>query len=698
MNVIADKVLKYKKTVLLCFIISAIACLFLKQRVVVNYNLADYLPDDAKSTIALEVMNESYTTKTPNVRIYIKDVSVVEAIAYKEKMAHIEGVESIEWLDDSVDMTQPLETLDQDTVAKWYVDRGALYSLVISEDEPVKVLEDIREIIGEDGAMTGEAVTTAAATVSTATEIPMIMGFVVPMIFIVLLVTTSSWFEPVLFLATIGVSIALNAGTNILFGEISFITNSTSNILQLAVSMDYAIFLLHRFAEFREEGMSVQEAMHQAMIKASSSIFSSGLTTFFGFIALTLMSFKVGPDMGIVLAKGIIFSLLSVLFFLPVLAMYTYKWIDKTHHRSFMPSFNKIAKLATRVRTGILILVFLLVVPCFLAQQQTNFMYGASGMNTPQSQVGQEKALINETFGQSNTFALMVPKGEWGLEKELSTALSKVPEVSSVVSIVDVVGSEIPVEYLPEDEASKLISKDYSRFIITATVEEESEQTFEFVAKIREMVQSYYGDDYYFAGGSVSTYDIKETVTTDNLWVNLVAICAIGTVLLFTFKSLSLPVILLLTIEASIWINLSIPYYSGVSLNYIGYLVINSVQLGATVDYAILFAESYLHHRKSVSKYEAATRAITETAPSILTSGGILCIAGANIGIISTNVVISQLGVLIGRGGFISVILVLLFLPALLVLFDPIIEKTTLKTKFYGEQKSGGVKNEIVNA
>lgn len=698
MNVIADKVLKHKKAVLLCFIISAIVCLFLKQQVVVNYNLADYLPDNAPSTLALEVMDDAYTTKTPNVRVYIPHVSVVEALAYKETLANVEGVESIEWLDDSEDVTKPLETLEPETVAKWYVDNGVLYSLTISEEEPVKVLDDIRAIIGDEGAMTGEAVTTAAAQVSTGTEIPMIMGFVIPMIFVVLLVTTSSWFEPVLFLVTIGISIALNAGTNIIFGEISFITNATSNILQLAVSMDYAIFLLHRFAEFRDEGMSVQDAMHQAMIKAASSIFSSGLTTFFGFIALTLMSFKVGPDMGIVLAKGIIFSLLSVLFFLPVLAMYTYKWIDKTHHRSFMPSFNKIAKLATRVRTGILVLVLVLVVPCFLAQQKTDFMYGSSGMNTPESQVGQEKALINETFGEANTFALMVPKGQWGLEKELSANVSTLPEVTSVLSIVDVVGSEIPLDYLPEDEASKLISEDYSRFIITAAVDEESEQTFEFVAKLREIAHEYYDDDYYLAGGSVSTYDIKETVTNDNLWVNLLAIGAIGVVLLVTFKSLSLPVLLLLTIEASIWINLSVPYYSGTSLNYIGYLVINSVQLGATVDYAILFAESYLHHRQSVSKYEAATRAITETAPSILTSGGILCIAGANIGIISTNVVISQLGVLIGRGGFISVILVLLFLPALLVLCDPIIEKTTLKTKFYREQKSGGVKHEIINA
>ena len=161
------------------------------------------------------------------------------------------------------------------------------------------------------------------------------------------------------------------------------------------------------------------------------------------------MSFKVGPDMGIVLAKGIIFSLLSVLFFLPVLAMYTYKWIDKTHHCSFMPSFNKIAKLATRVRTGILVLVLVLVVPCFLAQQKTDFMYGSSGMNTPESQVGQEKALINETFGEANTFALMVPKGQWGLEKELSANLSTLPEVTSVLSIVDVVGSEIPLDYSP---------------------------------------------------------------------------------------------------------------------------------------------------------------------------------------------------------------------------------------------------------
>lgn len=696
MKFLADKILTHKRLVLGIFIISAVICAVLKQQVRVNYNLADYLPDEARSTISIDFMENAYESNTPNVRVYIPEVSLTEALDYKSRLSKIEGVIEITWLDDSADLTQPLEILDQELVESYYKDQGALYSLTIDEANGEQILNEIKEVVGSQVAMTGEAVTDAAAQASTASELNQIMGFVIPLIFVILLVSTSSWFEPVLFLITIGVSILLNSGTNVVFGEISFVTNSTSSILQLAVSMDYAIFLLHRFSEYRQEGMEIQAAMKSAMIKSASAIFSSGMTTFFGFAALCLMSFKIGVDMGVVLAKGIVFSLVSVMFFLPVLAIYTYRWIDKTHYRSLMPSFRGLGKLATVIRKPMLFVVLLLVLPSFLAQNQTNFIYGGSGMSAPDSKEEEDKQLINSIFGEENTMALMVPQGLWEQEKELSEAIDAIPEVRSVTSYVGLVGSEIPVDYIPKEQASLLISNGYSRMIIHAEVEEEGEAAFEVVSQIRDLANQFYGEDYYFAGETVSTFDIKQTVTADNVWVNFMAIVAIGIVLVLTFKSASIPIILLLTIETSIWINLGIPYFQGISLNYIGYLVINSVQLGATVDYAILFAESYLNHRKNEPKTLAMQLTIMETAPSILTSGSILCLAGVMIGAISSNVVISQLGVLIGRGAAISVALVLFFLPTLLGIFDEVIEKTTYDLKFYKEKRNGGDSNESI--
>ena len=694
MKFLASKILTYKKSILFVFFILTLICAFLSQSVRVNYNLADYLPDDARSTISIDFMEETYEGNTPNVRVYIPDTSLVEALEYKTDIAQIDGVIEVTWLDDSADLTQPLEVLDQELVDSYYKDGGALYSLPIDESRGVQILNEIKEVVGEEAAMEGEAVTTAAAQTSTENELNQIMGFVIPLIIVILLISTTSWFEPILFLVTIGISIVLNSGSNIIFGEISFVTNAISSILQLAVSMDYAIFLLHRFSEYREEGMDIHEAMKAAMIKSSSAIVSSGMTTFFGFIALCLMSFKLGPDMGIVLAKGIIFSLISVMVLLPVISMYTYRLIDKTHHRSFMPSFKGLGKLATRIRKPLLFIVLLLVIPSFLAQQQTDFIYGSSGMSAPDSKEEQDKQLINSIFGQENTLALMVPRGMWAKENELIESIEEIPQVTVITSYVGAVGPEIPVDYVPKDQASLLMSDDYSRIIIKADIEQEGNEAFALITQIEELTQQQYGDDYYFAGGTVSTFEIKRTVTADNLWVNLMAIVAIGLVLVVTFKSISIPIILLLTIESSIWMNLGIPYFQGVSLNYIGYLVINSVQLGATVDYAILFAETYLNHRKQKSKELAMQLAIRETAPSILTSGSILCLAGLMIGIVSSNVVISQLGILIGRGAAISVILVLFFLPTLLGIFDEVIEKTTYRLSFYKEKREGGDSNE----
>ena len=668
------------------FVVLAVICAGLSTLVGVNYNFADYLPDDAPSTKALNIMEEEYSQPIPNMRVVIYDVTIPEALDYKEKIENAEGVKEVTWLDDSIDIYQPLELADQDTTDTWYKNSDALFSVTVSsnEDEKAAAVEAIREIIGDNNAMSGTAVTDVLSPVHTSQEIQKIILIALPIIFVILLLTTTSWFEPVLFMVTIGVAIMLNRGTNLMFGEISFVTNAAGSVLQLAVSMDYSIFLLHRFAENRQDGKPVQEAMIAAVKQSMGSVLSSGLTTVTGFAALILMRFKIGPDMGYVMAKAIVFSLICVLCFLPALAISTYKLIDKTRHRPFYPAFSKFAKGVLKVRIPALTIAVLIAIPCFIAQGRNDFIYGSSRVySTEETQMGRDLLAVEDEYGASNPLVIMVPKGDISKEAQLNDALKSNSDVISVISYVNTVGASIPENFVPEEALSQLYSEHYSRFVVTLDTEEIEDGWADKIDRVREICEEYYGDEVLIAGDLASTEDLKDTITVDNTRVNILAILFVFVILVVNFKSITLPIILTLVIELSIWINLSVPYFQSTTLHYIGYLIISSVQLGATIDYAILLTGRYLEERKTKTRREAAAESIRACVLSLFTSAIILTIAGFVLGAVSTNLVLSQLGTLVGRGAVISFILVLFALPALLMIFDRVIEKTTAKTQFY---------------
>lgn len=682
MERLVSGILKYKKSILVFFILATVISLFTSSMVNINYNIMDYLPEEAPSTKALDVMNEEYDKGAANVRVVLKDVSIVDALKYKEKIKKVDGVDDIQWLDDVVNIKEPLELQNQDTIESWYKNNEALFSITVNEDKEESAIDEIGEIIGENGMISGSAVNIVFAQETTEKELIKMMVILIPIILIILFLTTSSWFEPVLFLSTIGIAIIINSGTNLILGEISFVTKAAGSILQLAVSMDYSIFLLHRFSEFRNEGLAVKEAMKEAILKSVSSILSSGLTTVVGFAALIVMKFKIGPDMGFVMLKAICLSLISVLVLLPVLALYCYKLIDKTQHKSFMPKFNKFAKVSYKFRHISIILFLLLLIPCFLAQQNNSFSYGASEIYSDEStKIGHDTAAINKEFGKTNPLVLMVPKGDLVSERALCDELENIDKITSITSYAETVGITIPTEYVPDDTLSQLISDNYSRFIIVANVKVEGDETFALIDEIRNLAYKYYDDSYYFLGESVNTLDLKETIEDDNKKVNAISIIAIMIILLLTFKSLSLPIILVLVIEFSIWSNLTFNYFIGNDVFYIAYLIISSIQLGATIDYAILFTNRYIENRETMNKKEATQATISTTTVSILTSASILATAGIILGEISTNSIIAQLGILVGRGAILSLILVLFVLPALLMLLDKLIAKTTKKNK-----------------
>lgn len=680
--------LKHKMLIIGVFVLAAVLCAVLSGLVGVNYDFADYLPDTSASTKALEVMDEEYSQSVPNMRVLVYDVSIPRALAYKEQIAAVDGVEEINWLDDAVDIYEPLELAEQKTVDDWYQDGNALFSVTVDEKKQESVIPAVREIIGEENCMSGAAVTSVLAPVNTSAEVQQIMFLAVPIIFLILILTTKSWFEPVLFMITIGVAILINRGTNLMFGTISFVTNAAGSVLQLAVSMDYSIFLLHRFAENRDEGLPVEKAMTQAVHQSVGSILSSGLTTVTGFLALVLMRFKIGPDMGWVMSKAIVFSLVSVLCFLPALAISTYRLIDKTQHRSFVPEFDKFAGLVMKLRIPMLVLVALILPVSFLGQQKNAFFYGGSLVySTRATQMGRDMEAIDSMFGSSNPVVLMVPKGNMENEIAMNEELKKLDCVTSVVSYVNSVGNAIPSSFLPSETVSQLYSAHYSRFVITLEAEEKDPDWDEKVNDIRNIGEKYYGDKVQYAGELVSTEDLKTTITQDNAKVNFLAIAFVFCILLVTFKSLSVPVILTLVIESSIWINLGIPYFQGQTLFYIGYLIISTVQLGATIDYAILFSDRYMDFRKKLPKKEAAFMTLKTCTISILTSAAVLTLAGVILGKVSTNGVLSQLGILIGRGAALSFVLVIFVLPTLLLLFDGVIRRTTLHCDFFRKEK-----------
>jgi predicted RND superfamily exporter protein len=387
------------------------------------------------------------------------------------------------------------------------------------------------------------------------------------------------------------------------------------------------------------------------------------------------MQFKIGPDLGLVLAKGVIFSLISVLFLLPVLAVYTYKLIDKTHHRSLIPSFHTIGKGIIKLRFGIIIIILLILIPSFIASHNNTYLYGSTGVNSETSKVYKDTVSINKEFGVNNQMVLLVPDHDLEKEASLVSDLESIKQIKEVTSFISIFGTKLPIQYLPPDITSKFISEKYSRIIITTNLPEEGKKTFSLIEKVKHLTSKYYNDRYHLAGVSVTNYDMKEIVTKDNLIVNIVAIISIILILILTFKAFIIPIILIMSIEMAIWINLSIVYLMGHSLNYIGYLIISTVQLGATVDYAILFAKKYLEKRKSITKKDAVIATIEDTAPSILSSALILGISGLSLGFISSNGVISELGSLVGRGALISALMVLLFTSSLFMLLDKYIFK-----------------------
>lgn len=754
---IASFIVDKRKAFYLLYIGLTIFCIVANGWVQVNDELTDYLPADTETRQGLTVMEDEFTTFGTN-RIMVDNIPYDTAEDLSKQLENLDGVKSVEF-DNSTDH---------------YIGGAALFSITYdgTATDPVslKALEQVKSILdGYDVYITGD--TGNSMTDSLNAEIQTVMMIAVVIIVLVLLFTSKTYMEIPVLLMTFGMTALLNMGTNFMLGEISFVSNSVSVVLQLALAIDYAIILCHRYSEEREN-MEPREAVITALSKAIPEISGSSLTTLSGLAAMCFMQFRIGYDLGIVLMKAILLSLASVFTLMPGLLMSFSRLIDKTHHKNFVPKITAWGRLTVKTRYIMPPVFLVLLVAGFICSNRCPYVYGLTGLSTytkNDAQIAQEK--VDDTFGRINTLAVVIPSGDYEKESRLLAEIESMPEVDSALGLANVEamdgyvltdkltprqfaeltdldievarllysayavdqesygqviggvdGYSIPlidlfgfvydamdegyvtldddmtadIEDLNEqlnDAKLQLKGEHYSRFVLQLNLPEESPETFAFLEKLHRTMDKYY-EGGLLVGNSTSDSDLSASFVNDNLLISILTIVFVILVLMFTFSSAGLPVLLILVIQGSVWINFSFPYLMKQDLFFLSYLVVSSIQMGANIDYAIVIANRYTELKKTMRPKDAVVEALNQAFPTIITSGTILASAGILIGFLSSNPSISSIGVCLGRGTLISIFMVLGVLPQILLLGDTIIEKTafTLKGRLPVQNRTGSMR------
>ena len=657
------------------FIAMTILCAVCYPFVGVNYDLSKYLPDFAPTKQALDVMEKEFGY--PGMaRIMVKDVTLPEARTIRQRISRVDGVDLVVGPDLAANVYSTDAFIKNSLTDRFYKDGNAVYQIIFedgdSDASTHKAINEIYGIVGKDrGCFAGSAVSSKERQESITREIAMAIGMAVVIIWLILTLTTTSWFEPFLFILVMAVAIVLNMGSNIMFGRISFFTFSTAAILQLAVSMDYSIFLLHTYTAIKQSGVDSRPAMEAAIEKSCSSILASGATTIVGFLVIALMKFTIGRDVGFVLTKGIVCSLVTVLFLMPTLILRFDKKIEKTAHRSFLPPLDGLGKLMYRIRIPVLAVAALCAVPCYFGQSMNYFYYGDDALGSgPGTRVYEDSRAIEDVFGKSNVIIAMVPNGNVIKERRLTDELEDQEFIDYALSMAGTLPQGIPESFLPESVTKQLRTGSYARILISMETREESSYSFQCSEKLTEIVKKYYPEDSYVIGMTPTTIDIRDILTDDYNRVSIISLAGVALVVMLTFHSVMVPILVIIPIEVAIYLNMTIPYIIGDSMVYIGYIIVSCLQLGATIDYSILMTNNYMEFRETMGSREAAVTAIAKSAISILTSGGILTVVGYLLYFTSSIQAISQVGRLVGRGALLSMLLVLSLLPALLAAFD----------------------------
>lgn len=687
------------------FFIITVVCAVCFPFVGVNYDLSKYLPQFAPTKQALDVMEAEFGYPG-TARVMVKGVTLQEAKAIRSRIADVDGVDLVVGADLATNVYMGEGFLTNDLTDEFYKDGNAVMEIIFrdgdSDKSTHKAIDQIYDIVGKDrGCFAGSAVSSKEREASITREIAMAIVLALAIILLILTLTTTSWLEPFLFIFIMIVAVIMNMGSNIMFGRISFFTFSTAAILQMAVSMDYSIFLLHTFNAYKKTGMENHAAMEAALYEACSSILASGATTIVGFLVIAFMRFTIGKDVGFVLTKGILCSLATVLLLMPALILRYDERIAKTSHRPFIPSFDKFAGLMYRIRKVVFVFAMIVAVPCYFGQNMNKFFYGDDAIgSSPGTRVYEDTREINAAFGKSNPMIAIVPNGSIVKERELTEALEDLDFVNYALSMAGTLPQGIPESFLPKKVREQLRTEHYARIMISMDTEQESDYAFACSRQLEDLVKEYYPEDAYVIGMTPTTVDIRDILTDDYNKVSILSLAGVAAVVMITFSSVLVPILVIIPIEVAIYLNMTLPYVMGDSMIYIGYIIVSCLQLGATIDYSILMTNNYLAFRKEMSNTEAEIRAISKSTLSILTSGGILMVVGYLLFFTSSIQAISQVGRLVGRGAVLSMVLVLSLLPALLSTFDKQIQnqqaraaarkaRRTQKKKDAGSEKGG---------
>ncbi|HWP52144.1 MAG TPA: MMPL family transporter [Clostridia bacterium] len=671
-----------EKFFILMVVLSAVASLMIR----VNYDLTEYLPTWAPTKQGIDVMEEQFGYPG-TARVMVKDVTIYEAKLYKEKIKAIDGIDSVTWADTSADIYTSQAFLEASDIDDYYKDNCAVYDVIFeagdSDPASYTAINEIRHMLGDKCSISGPTVENKTVSENMAREMPRILVVGVLFIICILTLTTNSWFEPVLFMVTMGAAVIINTGTNIIFGTISFISSNAAALLQIAVAMDYSIFLLHTFTAEKNKGLGIEQAMENALRIAMNSIVSSAFTTIIGFLALALMQFSIGYDIGMVLAKGIVCSMLTVLLLMPALILRWQGIIEKMQHKPFIPPLDKFAKQMFGARFVVAALVLILIVPCYVAQGMTHYMYGTSVVGCAEgTPTWMEKKAIDDVFGESNMIVVVVPNKGNVIEKQLADELEDQPYIRNVTALSTALPQGVPESFLPQSLTEQLHTQSYSRMLVNVRSDTETDIAFVYDDEIKAIVNRYYPEDTYFIGKTPVAKDIKRIILQDNKEVNMISILGVALVVFMAFGSLGITLVVLVPIEVAVYVNMALPYLYNQKLAFLGYLMVSSMQLGATVDYSILLTNNYLAMRQEEpDKKQAAIKTISKSTISIMTSGMVLTIVGYGLNFMSSVPTVVDLGHLIGRGGLFSMLFVLTLLPLLLTLFDDVISRGRARTQ-----------------
>ena len=647
----------------------------------VNYDILGYLPDELDTRIAQSILKDDFDCGSLGMLI-VENMENKDVSKLKEEVKKVEGVNDVIWIDDAIDLSVPKEILPEDIRDIFYSENSTLMIIKFvgtdASTETENALSDVRKIAGKQAFLSGVAGVIKDTKDLANKETPIYVLIAVILSIIILSITMESYVIPIVFLSSIGIAIIYNMGSNVIFENISYVTKALSAVLQLGVTMDYSIFLLHRYDEERESRENKVEAMANAIEATIESVVGSALTTVAGFLALCVMDLALGKDIGLVMAKGVVIGVICTITILPALVLTFDKVIHKYKHKNILPTFQKSSSFIIKHHKVIVLISLLILIPAAIGKEKASVYYNLDESlpdNLP-SIVANDK-LKNEFNMVSTNIILVRDDLDRYKVKEMVKELNNVDGVTMAAALESVLGSRIPENFLPNELLEQVKKGGYEGIIVNSKYKSATNEVAVQLDEINEIVKKY--DPEGLVGGEAPlTNDLVTIADSDFKKVSIFSIVAIFLIIMVIFKSISVPVLLVLAIELAIFINLGIPYYTGTTIPFISSIVIGTIQLGATVDYAILLTSRFKEELSNTNdKKEAMIKALQSSSRSIITSALTFFGATAGVGIISELEMISSLCVLMARGAIISMLVILFVLPGVLLMFEGIIVKTS---------------------